>query len=96
MANKNYVFGSHPLGYGIKSFCSKCKHEITSENALEVKTRRGTYLGYGVCSEEGDDEGRHWRAFCHDCFAEVQNLPAETVFNSYPASEWYDEDEVIK
>ena len=92
MARTNYVFGTHALGYGIKHFCSKCKCEITEQNAIEVEDALDSYLGFGICSEESDDEGYTWRTFCRDCFAEVRNMSEIDVYNTYPAGEWSDQE----
>lgn len=83
MARAKYAFGTFPLGYGIKHFCSRCNSEITDDKAIMVKTDRGTYLGFGVCSAESDDEGNNWRTFCRDCFAEVQKSTPQEVYDTY-------------
>lgn len=82
------TFGTFPIGYATRHWCSKCHQEITLNNAIEVSTARGGYFGYGVLSHEDDDEGIEWRTFCSDCYDEVSNQDPETVYNQFEAGEY--------
>lgn len=82
------AFGSYPLGYATRHWCSKCQQEITLDNAIEVSKVLYGYFGYGVLSHEDDDEGIEWRTFCADCYNEVSTQDPETVYNQFEAGKY--------
>ena len=82
------MFGNFILGYGNRTYCSRCQEAITAENALIKRNELGSHYAIGLCCDESDDEGYDWRCFCRSCFEEVSKQEPESVFAQYPASRY--------